>query len=356
MLFTGFSFGCLLVLFLIIIRDFRHLAVARTFLLLLVCAGAFLSKDLVSPEWRWLNGDIMTALPAVFWLLCQLAFSRRPKIVSAWGALCLYSFIVPALVRPFGGHEVADTLLYWVGVKLPQFSEYIVITHGLWITIANWRDDLIASRRQLRLFLLATVGIAGLCVTISLNTGHGSWVIVDLSVSISLLVACYLLLKGRDGSLLGAETRESIRDKNQHHLNQSQSQSQSPSVSQDRKDDELKAQINKLEYLMEDEKFYRTANLTLRMLSKRINLPEYKTRALINDTFKYRNFNDYVNQLRIEEACDRLSVEHDTPVQNIALDVGYRTLSSFNRAFKEIMNQTPTQYRQARIEISRSQG
>lgn len=349
MLFTGFSFGCLIVLFLVVLRDFRHLAVARTFLLLLVCAGAFLSKDLVSPEWQWLNGDIMTALPAVFWLLCQLAFSRRPKVVSAWGALCLYSFVAPALARPFGGHEVADTVLYWLGVKLPQFSEYIVISHGLWITIANWRDDLIASRRQLRLFLLATVGIAGLCVTISLNTGHGSWLVVDLSVSISLLVACYLLLKGRDGALLGAETRTTLQDKSRPKA------SQSVSLNQDRKDDELKAQINKLEYLMEDEKFYRTENLTLRILSKRIGLPEYKTRALINDTFKYRNFNDYVNQLRIEEACERLSVEHDTPVQNIALDVGYRTLSSFNRAFKEIMNQTPTQYRHAKIEVKESQ-
>ena len=32
---------------------------------------------------------------------------------------------------------------------------------------------------------------------------------------------------------------------------------------------------------------------------------------------------------------------------NIALDVGYRTLSSFNRAFKDIFKQTPTAYRQA---------
>ena len=45
-------------------------------------------------------------------------------------------------------------------------------------------------------------------------------------------------------------------------------------------------------------------------------------------------------------AAERLRNEPDTPVLNISLDVGYRTLSSFNRAFRDIQNATPTEYRQ----------
>lgn len=340
MFLTGFSLGCLAVVFLIILRDFRHLAVAKTFLVLLICAMAFLLRHVVPAEWRWLTGDIMTALPAVFWLVCQLAFSRRPKIVSVWGVLCLYSFIAPALSRPFGGHQEADTLLYWLGFRLPQFSEYIVICHGLWVTIANWQDDLIASRRQLRLLLLGSVGLTGLGVTVSLNTGQGAIFIVPIAVSVSSLLAAYLLLRGRDGALLGAETRDTIQNESLHKKGASEAER--------KKKEELKVMVATLERVMDDEKFYRTENLTLKMLSEHIELPEYKTRALINDTFKYRNFNDYVNQLRIEEACERLAAEPDTPIQNIALDIGYRTLSSFNRAFKEIMDKTPTQFRQSK--------
>jgi len=104
--------------------------------------------------------------------------------------------------------------------------------------------------------------------------------------------------------------------------------------------------IVKLQDLMK-KGFYRTERLTLKKLSLELGLPEYKTRALVNNILGYRNFNDYVNHLRIAEAGHRLRTETDTPILNIALDAGYRTLSSFNRAFKDILKQTPTAYRQA---------
>ena len=48
----------------------------------------------------------------------------------------------------------------------------------------------------------------------------------------------------------------------------------------------------------------------------------------------------------VADAAERLRNEPDTPVLNISLDVGYRTLSSFNRAFRDIQNTTPTEFRQ----------
>jgi len=81
------------------------------------------------------------------------------------------------------------------------------------------------------------------------------------------------------------------------------------------------------------------------MLAQKLELPEYKTRSLINQTLGYRNFNDYINQLRIADASERLVSDPEAPILNIALDVGYRTLSSFNRAFKEIHSLNPTDYR-----------
>jgi AraC-like DNA-binding protein len=100
----------------------------------------------------------------------------------------------------------------------------------------------------------------------------------------------------------------------------------------------------KLNTLMQ-QGFYRTEHLTLKDLATELELPEYKTRSLINQTLGYRNFNDYINQLRIHEAAERLKSEPDSPVLNISLDVGYRTLSSFNRAFKDIMSMSPSEYR-----------
>jgi AraC-like DNA-binding protein len=95
-----------------------------------------------------------------------------------------------------------------------------------------------------------------------------------------------------------------------------------------------------------DTGFYRTEKLTLKKLSEATEIPEYRLRKVINQALGYRNFNDYINQLRVADAAERLRNEPDTPVLNISLDVGYRTLSSFNRAFRDIQNATPTEFRQ----------
>ena len=94
------------------------------------------------------------------------------------------------------------------------------------------------------------------------------------------------------------------------------------------------------------EGFYRRENLTLKDLSNVLEVPEYKVRAAINKELGYRNFNEFINEYRINEAAKRLRDEPETPISNIALDVGYRTLSSFNRAFRKEKDTTPTAFRE----------
>lgn len=91
--------------------------------------------------------------------------------------------------------------------------------------------------------------------------------------------------------------------------------------------------------------FYKKEKLTVKQLSIALGIPEYRVRRLINQTLGYRNFNDYINQLRVAEAAERLLQNPAEPVLNISLDMGYRTLSSFNRAFRDITGTTPTAYR-----------
>jgi AraC-like DNA-binding protein len=90
---------------------------------------------------------------------------------------------------------------------------------------------------------------------------------------------------------------------------------------------------------------YRAEKLTISRLSQVLNLPEYRLRRQINENLGYRNFNHFINDLRITEAAKRLQEEPETPVLNISLDVGYRSLTSFNRAFKDQFGVAPTEYR-----------
>jgi len=332
MLLNGFCLGSIAIIFMIVLRDFRHLLIARVFLLLLVAGSAFLLRHVVPPEWQWLMGDIMTFVPALFWLLCQLGFARKPNLYSIWSVLAAYSCVIPVFGRQLGADVDGQGISNMVFWRLPQIAEYIVILHGIWVVVVNWEDDLLADRRRMRAVLLCTVGISALWVTLSLNTGYLSELSLPVVVGITALIGGYSLLKGRDGVLL---TQPFLPQDGAADDKVMKSQIELKSVS---------PMVKKLAALM-DQGYYRTEKLTLKMLAQELGLPEYKTRSLINKAFDYRNFNDYINHLRIAEASARLVAEPDTPIQNIALDVGYRTISSFNRTFREIHQQTPSDYR-----------
>lgn len=53
---------------------------------------------------------------------------------------------------------------------------------------------------------------------------------------------------------------------------------------------------------------------------------------------------EYLNRVRIKMACDSLRKTNDQ-VGNIAMKVGFSTLSTFNRNFKQIMGKTPQEWR-----------
>ncbi|MGI9281209.1 MAG: helix-turn-helix domain-containing protein [Endozoicomonas sp.] len=104
---------------------------------------------------------------------------------------------------------------------------------------------------------------------------------------------------------------------------------------------------------MEEQHFYQTEGITISDLAEALHTQEYRLRKLINQQLGYRNFNDFLNGYRIHEACQRLSKPEEStiPVLTIALDTGFRSLSAFNRAFKERTGITPTQYRKQKPEV-----
>jgi AraC family transcriptional regulator len=60
--------------------------------------------------------------------------------------------------------------------------------------------------------------------------------------------------------------------------------------------------------------------------------------------FYHRTIGDYVRQLRIEFACEKLR-QSDTPLSEIALATGFFDQSHFTRIFKQQTGKTPQQYR-----------
>jgi len=105
-------------------------------------------------------------------------------------------------------------------------------------------------------------------------------------------------------------------------------------------------QISELLERMESERLYADHDLRVAKLASLMGLPEHRLRKKINQQLGYRNFNQFVNHYRIEEAGDRLHKEPTTPILSLALDVGFRSISSFNTAFQLQYRMSPTEYRQ----------
>ena len=104
--------------------------------------------------------------------------------------------------------------------------------------------------------------------------------------------------------------------------------------------------LARLTEAMSGQHLYRREGLTLAALAQDLGLGEAGLRTLINQQLGYRNFNDFLHRYRLQEAAPRL-VNEDLPVLTIALECGYGSIGPFNRAFKQSMGMTPSEYRGA---------
>jgi len=83
--------------------------------------------------------------------------------------------------------------------------------------------------------------------------------------------------------------------------------------------------------------------LSLRQVSSKMNM------SLFYFCKKFRqatglSFTEFVSRTRIEKAKNLL-LNPNLRVSEIAFDIGFQSLTHFNRAFKKIMGQSPTEYR-----------
>lgn len=102
--------------------------------------------------------------------------------------------------------------------------------------------------------------------------------------------------------------------------------------------------------LVVDQKLYLEPNISLAGLSKRIEKSTQKTSEVINQYAK-RNFNDFINYYRIQDAKALLSTTESQKytISSIAFDMGFNSLSSFNSAFKKFEGTTPSSYKKKSI-------
>ncbi len=101
----------------------------------------------------------------------------------------------------------------------------------------------------------------------------------------------------------------------------------------------------RLQLMMTGEELYRESEITLTQLAERLGIHSNYLSQVINEKTG-DNFYAYINTLRIEAFLDLLEDPPNRQYKLISLayDCGFNSKSSFNRYFKKVVGQTPTEY------------
>ena len=277
----------------------------------------FLPKDMV--RIAIFLGPLL--LPFSFWVLSNSLFSDRP---FRPGAIMIAALVVLAIYYLFSAFRIEQSS--WLS---RSFSVLFVVL-AIYESQKQKGADLVERRRRIRnifTYTSSTLVLLALVSELVLIGEKQSGLSKLIQRSSLLIFASYFHIANisMSDTFLGSYQKKSIvKNKN-------------PEL------------VDKIQEKVIGEKIYRKEALTIRQLADLLDEPEYKVRQAINQELGYRNFTDFINSFRIQEA-KRLFSDHtmqDMTIIEVAYKVGFNSIRPFNRAFKLITNQTPTEYRKS---------
>lgn len=234
----------------------------------------------------------------------------------------------------------------------PALLQAVFVGWAIFWIVAEWPSDLIEARRGVRFLFLLIVGVnmllAGLLQRVVVPTSEIENYYVHLAlIAMYTLVVCVVIvrtLSSDSAHLLRQPAGGAAPAKTGAGAGEAPS---APVRKRGGSEPESARLTGALSRLLEVDHVYRRAGISIRTLADELGLPEYRLRRLIHEQLGFRNFNAFLHHYRIREACGMLSdpAQARTPILTIALTVGYQSINTFNRAFREVLGETPSAFR-----------
>lgn len=222
--------------------------------------------------------------------------------------------------------------IHWIILNLYALG---LFAHLLVDIVQDWKNDLVESRRWIRLGFVCTITfLVGFLIAAEVFSVYISREVMNLfkvAVTFILTLAGHLWFlqitpRHVDAVAKYTQAADTLSDTERNIQQQ-------------------------LLRLVEDKEIWRDPNLTISILAGTIGIGEHKLRAFINHRLGYRNFSNYLQEYRLAAAKTLLAdpSKRDTQILSLALDCGFNSISTFNRVFLKAEGVSPSAFRDARV-------
>lgn len=341
-------------LFLIAQLLVREKQIAHIMFALFCGSIAIMATKKVSGEtlgaYQYLIGMGACATCNGYWLLSRSLFREKRAILLPHITIAI---VIAVLIMANQGYlfvsGITPVLTKNSSIVPYVISELTVLLSSTVIMLSFWegcRGFNTASKKgkSQRVLFLATFGLA--VATSKLSQG----MFADSPESKELITAFIILFVLANTQILllwrfkKKKSSEKINDKS-NDLAYSQAKH---NISETTQSSEIElALAEKVETLLIEQSLYLKANLKVADIARELEVSEYRVSRILKNNLNARNFNQYVNQLRVTHAKNLLSDpdKKKWPVLVVGLESGFASVGPFTRTFKLLTGYTPNQYR-----------
>ena len=341
-------------LFLIAQLLVREKQIAHIMFALFCGSIAIMATKKVSGEtlgaYQYLIGMGACATCNGYWLLSRCLFREKRAILLPHITIAI---VIAVLIMANQGYLFVSGITPVLAKNSSIFpyviSELTVLLSSTVIMLSFWegcRGFTTASKKgkPQRILFLATFGLA---VAIS-KLSQGMF--VDSPESKELITAFIILFVLANTQILllwrfkKEKSSEKTNDKS-NDLAYSQAKHNTSETTQSGAIELVLAE--KVETLLIEQSLYLKANLKVADIARELEVSEYRVSRILKNNLNARNFNQYVNQLRVTHAKNLLSDpdKKKWPVLVVGLESGFASVGPFTRTFKLLTGYTPNQYR-----------
>lgn len=269
------------------------------------------------------------------WWFCLSCFDSQFRLGGGVLIVGIAWAVIAGLDRGLFGDALAGKGLSFLLVALG----FVIVGHLVWRLLAERQGDLIQQRHDARIMVAVLLG-GMLFVDLAADALFGfAWRPLAFAITqnaMALAFAVWLagkLLIVRPDLLTFGVTDEAS----------------SPAEAAPQAGRRHAGELHRRLYdLMETDRMFLDPELTFATFVERMGASERTVRTLINHELGYDHFRTFLNHYRVAEARRLLgNRDWDDKLIAVALDSGFASLASFNRAFRAIEGRTPRDYRAA---------